>query len=65
MVDLVRIDAAMIVKTVIPVLREFQEVAGAFHFGSSLGMASGDGSCLPFCLPCDSLRTVPHCRTTA
>lgn len=42
MAELVGVEGAQIVKTVIPVLREYHHVAGAFHFGSSLGMCRPD-----------------------
>jgi len=58
MSGLIRIDTAMIAKTVISVLREFQNVAGAFHFGSSLGMCRPDSD-IDIALVC-----IPpeHCR---
>ncbi|MBS3975988.1 MAG: hypothetical protein KGZ75_04570 [Syntrophomonadaceae bacterium] len=66
MASLVRIDTAMIAKTVIPILREFQDVAGAFHFGSSLGMCRPDSDIdiALVCIPLEPCREREYERLT-
>ncbi|MBS4025220.1 MAG: hypothetical protein KGZ96_06035 [Clostridia bacterium] len=42
MSNLVTIDSAVLYENVVPVLKEYKEIAGAIHFGSSLGKCRPD-----------------------